>query len=68
MANHKHKVSASTVRPFTGPVNLLRQNRAAHGNVENVERCRCGATRRTLVNGKHTETTGWIEPASPGGE
>lgn len=44
---------------FSGAV-AQPENRAAHGNICQRETCRCGAVRRTNVNGAHTETTGWL--------
>ena len=44
---------------FAGPVSAD-ENRAAHGNVCNTERCcRCGAERRTNVNQWHREEGRW---------
>lgn len=55
--------SESEPRCYTGPVSESRPgseyNRAAHGNIEITETCRCGAQRHTLVNGRHKEHSGW---------
>lgn len=49
--------------PFSGPVaDPGRENRAAHGNVRFIYRCRCGATREVLVNGQHVEEGRWTDP------
>jgi len=54
-----HKV---TVRPFSGPVSKY-ENRAAHGGTCEEHTCRCGATRRVNVNGRHIERGEWQEPS-----
>jgi hypothetical protein len=32
---------------------------AAHGGVTHIETCKCGATRHTETNGRHSETGAW---------
>lgn len=56
--DHRHP---TITRPFFGPV-AARQNPAAHGGCCEIARCRCGATRRTNVNGRHVERGPWILP------
>ncbi len=59
--NHKHRAATTTERCFSGPVaSGTRENPAAHGNIRVAELCRCGAQRRTNVNGRHSETSGWV--------
>lgn len=59
MAIHKHRAhGAHVMRPFAGPVSA-RENRAAHGGVCYVDRCRCGAERRTNRNGSAIERP-WV--------
>ena len=56
---HRHTPHYSTDQVFgrfVGP------NRAAHGGICTVDECACGAIRRTNQNGRHHESTGWIEP------
>jgi len=57
--SHRHRPASSSTRPFFGPVSL-RENRAAHGNVTIVDRCRCGCVRSTNVNGNHVERGAWV--------
>jgi hypothetical protein len=59
---HRHRPvrSKQEVRPFFGPVARV-EKPAAHGNVCMIDRCRCGAMRRTNVNGLHVEQGRWIE-------
>ena len=61
MYRHRPDPTLATVRPFSGAV-AKRQNRAAHGNVCVVDRCRCGAERRSNINGQHVERGKWGEP------
>lgn len=56
---HKHKAQSERTLPFQGPV-ASPENPAAHGNVCHVETCKCGATRRTNVNGRHLERGSWF--------
>ncbi len=35
---------------------------AAHGAVVHVDHCRCGAMRKVETNGRHSASTGWVEP------
>lgn len=59
---HKHKASLSPrIRGFSACVRPCRCNPAAHGCVEVVDECRCGATRSTLVNGNHVERGLWSD-------
>lgn len=60
---HAHKAETTTDRPFAGAV-APAENRAAHGNICRVEVCRCGATRRTNVNGVHREGGPWVRTSS----
>jgi hypothetical protein len=34
----------------------------AHGGIVRIDRCACGATRRTNINGEHVESGGWRLP------
>lgn len=58
--SHRHRVASTRVKCFSGPV-TRRENRAAHGGTCDVDRCTCGATRETNVNGSHHERGPWIE-------
>lgn len=55
---HKHRVKFSEDWGFTGPVKA-KQNPAAHGNICRVDKCSCGAVRRTNINGRHIERGEW---------
>jgi len=39
-------------------------NPAAHGNICQVDKCRCGATRHTNVNQHHIERGQWTMPGA----
>lgn len=56
-------VITGAVRGYTGGVAVhpyTHQNPRAHGGIEVRETCdRCGATRRTLTNGRHEEVGPW---------
>lgn len=58
-----HEIAAtSDARGYTGSVAVYPytyENRAAHGAVEFVDTCRCGARRRRLSNGRHQELGPW---------
>ena len=61
---HRHAAQSTSHRPYFGPVTgdlsgYYRQNSMAHGNVTRVDRCRCGAERRTNVNQGHVERGRW---------
>lgn len=63
MSKHQHRIAwTSDALPYFGPVNNSRQNPAAHGGVRYVDRCRCGAERETLINGRHEEQGTWYTP------
>lgn len=66
MKTHKHKpVPELTVeRPFSGPVSRD-EYRRAHGGVCFVEKCQCGLTRMTNVNGRHVEQGEWTRDRLP---
>lgn len=57
---HQHKPKTSVTRGYGGAVKHP-ENRAAHGNVCVVDTCRCGAERKTNVNGRHIERGPWKE-------
>ena len=60
---HRHKLDTERNYCFRGPAAGARtENRAAHGNVTVVERCACGATRETNINGRHVERGTWMQP------
>lgn len=61
---HRHRAKGTAeIRCYRGSVAPAgRENRAAHGCVEEVARCRCGAIRRRNLNNGHVESSGWIEP------
>jgi len=63
-----HRAETWATRPFEGPVYkpVGDERPAAHGNVTLVETCRCGAERRTNVNGRHAEQGSWVlAPVAP---
>lgn len=41
------------------------ENPAAHGGVEYIDVCSCGAERRRLVNNGHVERGPWRVPSDP---
>jgi len=59
---HRHKVTHTDTRAFSGPVRAQGQNQAAHGNVCFIDHCACGATRKTNANAGQTERGAWVEP------
>jgi len=62
--SHSHRTHKVTVRPFSGPVSKY-ANEAAHGGTCEVHTCRCGATRKVNVNGRHIERGDWHAPEQP---
>ena len=62
MAKHTHRAVPSLSRTiaFNGAVKSP-ENRAAHGNVCIVDRCKCGEERATNRNGRHVEKGAWTE-------
>lgn len=59
---HRHRPATADERPFAGAVSPGDPNPAAHGGICYVERCDCGAERRTNINGRHFEFGPWVEP------
>jgi hypothetical protein len=57
---HQHRAATSIDRCFAGPV-AERENPAAHGNIVQIDTCRCGAERRTNINQQHIERGAWSE-------
>lgn len=65
---HKHRVAMREVCGWDGCVapgmvcgeQLYACDGRAHGAVVYVERCRCGAVRRTESNGRFRRSLGWI--------
>ena len=61
--NHIHRMLAklSITEPFTESVAHMdvSANPAAHGGICKIDRCLCGAVRKTNINGVHSETSGW---------
>jgi hypothetical protein len=58
--NCKHDKTTSYDKCYSGPVSRD-ENPMAHGGICTVETCqRCGATRKTNVNGNHIEEGLWI--------
>lgn len=60
---HTHRPATHELRPYIGPVaaTIDDENVAAHGNVCEVQRCRCGAVRSVNINGRHRERGPWVE-------
>lgn len=60
MAHRCTPVTAPVLRCYAGPVSE-NENPAAHGNIVEIARCRCGKVRRTNINGRHLESSGWVD-------
>lgn len=58
---HRHRPKTTREALYAGPV-AHPENEAAHGNIVSIATCRCGAERRTNVNGRHIERGPWVEP------
>ncbi len=62
MAQHRHRSSSVETRTWTACVDDSRaHDHRAHGNVMYIEKCRCGATRRTEVNYIYRHASTWSE-------
>jgi hypothetical protein len=61
MHHHVPVASLTRIAGFSGPVSCD-ENRAAHGNICEVEYCRCGARRARNVNQCHVEQEPWDLP------
>lgn len=57
-----HTIAGTETRPFSSPIEGADYNPAAHGYVCVIERCHCGASRRSNVNGSHAEIGPWDLP------
>jgi len=59
MKHHTHRVDTTIIRPFLGSV-AAPPKPEAHGNICQIDRCKCGATRRTNINGQYSERGKWL--------
>ena len=63
ICDHATTTTIGEPGPYNGSVAVhpyTEENRAAHGNIEEVEECTCcGARRRVLVNRRHVEVGPW---------
>ncbi len=60
MSKHRHTARVTSTVPFRGPVFGALSNPAAHGNVQVINVCKCGAVRCENVNGRHIERGPWV--------
>lgn len=58
---HRHRAQSSIERTYSGPVPSAKPNPSARGWIVVVEKCACGAERRTNRNGYHTEQGKWVD-------
>lgn len=56
---HRHREHTCTTVGYRGTARGADENRAAHGGVCHIERCRCGALREVNSNGGHLERGTW---------
>ena len=56
---HRHKAVTDRDVCFSRCLRPRGCNPAAHGNINRIEECTCGARRETNLNGRHRESTGW---------
>lgn len=63
MYEHRHRAvpKLRRVGPFICAV-VWPENVAAHGNIMVTDRCRCGQTRLSNINGLHIERGPWHKP------
>jgi hypothetical protein len=63
MKKHQHRAVKDLQETvgFSGPVSD-RQNQAAHGNVCVIDKCSCGAIRKTNINQRFSERGAWFRP------
>ena len=60
---HQHRVAVSKDRAWTHCVEGYDcSDDRAHGNIERVEWCTCGAERHKEINQRFEVVGGWIEP------
>jgi len=55
----EHKNTRTRTTCFLCCVSPEDCNEAAHGNIQEIEICDCGAERTTNINGCHVETSEW---------
>ena len=70
MTSHKHKPASTRTYPWTRCVDWERpHSEAAHGNVTEMQVCRCGWWRLVELNGRHRHAGPWRAPqtAAAGG-
>jgi len=56
---HRHQTKTTSTHGFTAPIHGARCEPRAHGGVVHVDRCACGATRRTNSTGRYEERGPW---------
>lgn len=61
---HRHKVKTTDTYGYSAPIQGARYEPRAHGGVCHVDRCACGAVRRTNATGRYTERGKWVVPPS----
>lgn len=61
MRIHKHRPLKSVVRPWNACVNPRRCSGVPHGNIIEVQTCRCGAIRAVEVNAGRRTRGAWKE-------
>jgi hypothetical protein len=61
MTHHTHRAVSSRTVGWTHCVSPRGCSGAAHGCIEVIGRCRCGATRSTEINGLHVRRGPWVE-------
>lgn len=63
MGVHKHKTRKTKTTGFQHCVSK-NCNPASHGNIMLIEYCECGAIRKTNINQKFEECSGWQPEAA----
>lgn len=59
MHHHMPIKKERRVVPYQVCTNELNCDEAAHGNITEIDHCRCGAVRRTNINQHYRESSGW---------
>lgn len=61
---HRHQVKNTSTYCYSAPIQGAKYDPRAHGGVVHVDRCACGAVRRTNSTGKFQERGPWMRDES----
>ena len=60
---HRHRIKSTDTYCYSAPIPGAKYEPRAHGGVAYVDRCACGAVRRTNSTGRYQERGPWVAAA-----